>query len=234
MNLTRKYKRGIGRVYVDEDDGQEMPSVTTVIGNTLSKGEWLGAWQDNMRKKKFKESGDFAAALAYPNEYRDNAGAVGTFYHSAIEDYLKGEPIDTYIEEDPRAEKVLNNFAKWEEKHELEPVEIEYFLASKRYGYAGTADLVANHTSKHGKSLVLADIKTGSLQVDALLQLAAYSMAYQEIHGQRPDIAFFLKVDVKTGTVKEANHIHYHEISRYFDVFLDVLRIWRWRVLKQF
>ena len=249
MELTRSYKRGIGRIYIDEDK-REYPSVTTILNATLAKGPWLDKWKLRITREKFSELYEAAVlkesyqsipaydildeALAHPIKYRDDAGNVGNHYHKAIEAYLTEKPIDSFVAQDPRVTDVLKSVAAWEEKQNLEPIAVEQYIASKRYGYAGTIDLVAHTTRDNGKELILADWKTGSTNDDQLLQLASYAMAWEENNGKRPNVCFFCKVDVDKATVKEVGHLHYHEISMYFDLFLAAFKLWKWRQLKQF
>ena len=255
MTLIRSYKRGIGRVYYEEENPTVLfPSVTTILNATLAKGPWLDKWKLRITREKFSELYEAAVlkesyqsipaydildeALAHPIQYRDAAGDVGTQYHHAIEAYFNPDPnkppLETYIKEDSRVKDVLKSVAEWEKKQNLEPIAVEQYIASPRYGFAGTIDLVAHTTRENGKELVLVDWKTGSTQEDQLLQLAAYAMAWQENNGKRPNVCFFCKIDVEKATVKEVLHIHYHEISMYFDLFLAAFKIWRWRQLKQF
>jgi PD-(D/E)XK nuclease superfamily len=244
VNLKRTYKRGIGRVYVDNNN-REYPSVTTILGSTLATGPWLDTWKDKMRREKFHEQyeiraleqGDgrvdvydvFDESLAYPNVYRNSKGDLGTFYHKVIEAYLNAEPVESYVRADKRVESVLKSISEWEEKMQLVPVKVEHYIASKKYGYAGTIDLVAEQTIDGRKQLVLIDFKTGSTRDDQLMQLAAYSMAYHEEYGKRPNLCFFVKVDVEKSRVTETGHLHYHEISEVFDVFLAAFKLWTWR-----
>jgi hypothetical protein len=244
VKLTRSYRKGIGRVYIDEDK-REYPSVTTILNGTLAKGIWLGKWQDRMRREQFHARVEveslkglttenvydcFDDALAHPNNYRDAAGDVGTFYHKAIEAHLTDNDTTEFLIKNPNVEGVLSSLYEWECATKLTPIHVEQYIASPRYGYGGTIDLVGTQD----KTLALFDFKTGSLQDDALLQLAAYSMAYQEIYGRRPDKTAFIKVDVAKGTIKEAPPLSYHEISQYFDLFLSAFKLWKWRQLKQF
>ena len=92
MNLIRSYKRGIGRVYYEEENPTVMfPSVTTILNSTLAKGPWLDKWKLRITREKFSELYEAAVlkesyqsipaydildeALAHPIKYRDNAGA---------------------------------------------------------------------------------------------------------------------------------------------------------------
>jgi hypothetical protein len=255
MTLERTARKGIGRIYVDED-GREYPSVTTVLSRTLAKGIWLEIWQDKMRVNHFTENFDkhlesldedardkvnkekvyriFKSALAAPNNYRDKKGEQGDFYHKMLESYLKDDkgehPVEWYLAQDTRAEKVLNNFKKWVWKTQLKPVKVEHYIHSPKYGFAGTVDLVGTQTTKDGeKELVLVDIKTGSIQKDALLQLAAYARAYEELFFMRPMRAFFLKIDVDTGSVGEQLRVEYDVIAQLFELYMCAFRLWCWR-----
>ncbi len=232
MKLKRSFKRGIGRVYIDES-GHEYPSVTTVLNATLAKGPWLFTWQDKIRKAAFHETQDIDKALAAPNAYRDSAGDTGTFYHNAVEAYLNNKPLDEFIKQDSRVEDIIKSIQIWEKKTQLEPLHVEHYIASRKYNYAGTIDLIAHQTDGRGTQLGLFDWKTGSLQDDALLQLAAYSVAYQEEYGKRPDKACFIKIDIDKKNIKEAPPLSYHEISEYFDIFLKTLEVWRHRTKKR-
>ena len=248
MTLKRTWKKGVGRVYVDES-GREFPSVTTVLGSTLKPGPWLGTWQDRMRRGCFVEGYEAAKlkdennipvydlydeSLKHPNAYRDAAGKRGTLYHNALEAYFNGTQVDSFIAEDPRIKDVLNSISEWEEKTKLDPIKVEYYIASPRWGYGGTIDLMAYQTIEGRKTLCLFDFKTGSLQRDALLQLAAYASAFEETEGKRPDKAAFVKVDIDKGTVKEDKPLSYHDIAVHTEMFLKTFDVWKWRTLKQF
>ncbi|MGA3315281.1 MAG: PD-(D/E)XK nuclease family protein [Candidatus Korobacteraceae bacterium] len=257
MTLERKYKRGLGRVYVDSETGDEYPSVTTIINATLAKGPFLAKWQDKIREESFvkrfeafcehlpenvREYVDrptvyaiYKQSLGAPNAYRDAKGDTGTYIHSMIETYLqpvnKVKPLSYYLENDPRAEKVLTNFKTWMAKTGLTPVKVEHYLCSPTHGYAGTVDLVAKQKIKGGsKQLVLVDFKTGSMQKDQLLQLAAYALAYEELYFVRPAVAYFLKIDVDAGSVGEQMHMYYDDLSYLFEHYIRTLELWKWRV----
>lgn len=101
--------------------------------------------------------------------HRDRGNAVHLAIHYLVNNRLDWDTVDERIK--PRIEA----FQKFLGQTGFEVVESELQMFSKKYQFAGTCDLVLTD----GKDLILADIK-GTIEPVAELQLAAYSLLYEE------------------------------------------------------
>ena len=141
-----------GRRYFSLGDGNYpifYNSVTTHIGATVPKGEWLEKWMSQMGYEK---------AL----EYRDQRARFGTFLHILIEHYAIGKSIDfaelpLFIKDHQEsigvdenregwlheARKSILSYAQFAADVNLAPVAVEIVLASEELGLAGAVDMVA-------------------------------------------------------------------------------------------
>lgn len=116
-------------------------------------------------------------ALAAPYKKSKKAMFRGTDVHAAVEHYkntkmyLQGleEPVRTYIKA----------FYNWLIDNDVEILVNEKSILSKKYGYAGTFDLLVRFR-KSGRILIV-DIKTGKdIYRDVFIQLSAYRAALAE------------------------------------------------------
>ena len=244
MGLRRVYKK-YGRAYED-DEGNIYPGVTTVL-NVLSKD--LDWWKMNTcgnyimdqveRVHRGERTLDRKAIIAEskkaPDNYRDERGALGTRIHDVIARHLLHEDIRADLIDDPRLTAIIAQLDKYIRDNSLEPLLVEAYLLSKEHVFAGAVDLVAKQdSSKYGKQTILVDIKTGrTLTQEHSFQMAAYSMAYQEMYGEEIDMAFILHVDYENQMVKEERHLHKKDIAAEFGNFLAVYGAFRARYAKQ-
>ena len=151
---------GDQRFYPTED-GQWLPSVTTIIGACYPKSQFLIDWQIEVGKEESEK-------------IRDEAAEEGHAIHSMIETLLAGAVINS---EDmtPKARKCIKSFLSWYE--EVKPTVIStetqvYHYARK---YAGTIDLVCEISGE----LTIIDFKTSNSVHDSYhAQIAAYADAY--------------------------------------------------------
>jgi len=231
--LKREYRK-YGRCYVD-GEGKEYPGVTSIL-NILDKN--LGWWQmnemgkavitkthDALRGKRLLNMEEIVKeAKKAADEYRDMKGAQGTRIHKIIEKRLNNEDISDPRQKDAKLSAIMFQIEKWINDNKIEPVLVEAYLLSREHGYAGAVDLVARHDSpKHGKQLILVDMKTGrSLQQEHTWQMAAYAKAYEEMYSEPIDMAFILHVDYENQIVKEERHLHKKDIPNEFNNFLRV------------
>jgi hypothetical protein len=186
------YRLDIGdkRHYYDvtEKDVIIYPSWTTVLGKTLPTSEHLIEWiADNGMEKA--------------NEIKYERSEYGTFLHILIADFLKKKSIDVTYE--AILDKMLDHFGndingnvKWIEDlqndllafaqfcidHSFELVASEITLASRKYGVAGTIDIVGYIKYYNKKILILMDIKSGrkGFYEQHILQLAGYKETWNE------------------------------------------------------
>ena len=147
------------------------PSITSIL-NYFPKNQFFHNW--------LKDVGHNSDIIA------SRAASEGTQVHKAIEEFLTGKEIQ-WIDEFGNAKynlevwKMILKFVDFWHTHKPELVSTEYHLFSDIHEYAGTADLVVRLNGK----LWLLDIKTSnSLHTSHDLQLAAYSVAWNETHNE--------------------------------------------------
>jgi hypothetical protein len=171
-----EYKEGDKQINILDSrfyrrDGKHYPSVTSVL-NYFPKNQFFHSW--------LKDVGHNADIIA------SKAAVEGTSVHNAVESFLHGEEI-SWLDEHGTAKyslevwKMILKFADFWNTHKPELVSTEYHLFSDLHEYAGTADLVVRINGK----LWLLDVKTSnSLHSSYGLQLAAYAMAWNEMHNE--------------------------------------------------
>jgi len=170
---TRSIEDGYRKYFLGEE---KLPSVTTILSATKSEEEKAAIknWQERVG---FKEA----------NRIKTEASSRGTSMHSYIEDYLRGRINESFFESNEQyknmakeiIEKGINN--KLDEIYGIE--ETIYYPEQ----YAGTADLIGIYQGKD----VIIDFKqsnkpkkTDYIQ-DYFLQLGAYTLAHDVVHGTK-------------------------------------------------
>jgi hypothetical protein len=180
MSRIRKVKTGWGHRYVlEEGDAQgPIPGVTSVCGKLAKPAlfGWAGKVCGNYVLNHWDElaaaepAQRFEAVSKAAARARDEAGDRGRRIHALAEGIVRGEDVDTPAELIGPATALADWFDRWQ----VQPRWIESVIASYRYGYAGTLDLVADVAG----SRWLFDIKSGSnVYPDVALQLAGYRYA---------------------------------------------------------
>lgn len=168
--LDRRDGGSQGRVYVD-DSGNSIPSVTTILGKTKDMTHLI-AWKKRIGEDKAKQITEESAGL-------------GTTMHAHLEAYVLGQErpggtnygrmmakrmADTVI-----AEGLIDVDAVW-------GVEAHLYYENL---WAGTTDLVGTFQGKPAIMDFKTTIKPKKREwvEDYRLQLAAYAMAHNLIHG---------------------------------------------------
>lgn len=98
----------------------------------------------------------------------------GTAVHKAIELHLANDLDERTI--DHQIAPFLDSFKEFQKTLEFQGHHSEQFLYSKKYGYAGCADLIVNV----GRDKWLIDVKTNSVPDTVGKQLAAYKQGLIE------------------------------------------------------
>lgn len=144
------------------DDGQAVPSVTTIL-EAYPKGAAFYEW--------LKRNGEDA------DQIRDDAGKRGSKVHAMTEAYDRGETVSLLTAGDDLAMGVTewNMFEKYAEFRNkypgLVPLHIEQNFVNAELGFGGTVDRVFSFNGKN----YLIDIKTSSMvHAHYWLQLSAY------------------------------------------------------------
>ncbi|MGO9171983.1 MAG: hypothetical protein ACLP7P_08475 [Rhodomicrobium sp.] len=179
-----------------------VPGVTSVL-KRLDKPallQWAAnsaveALKESWRRKKGELDGaDFDNAKTAHNRIRDDAANTGKKVHAAVEALFRGEEIAQT--DDPRVLRGIEAGKSWLAANKIEVIEPERLLFSRRWFFAGTADLLARVNGK----LTIVDFKTSSgIYIDHLLQTAAYGIAEEEDSGCRIQQRLIVRLDKKTG-----------------------------------
>lgn len=213
-------------------DGTFIPGVTTIL-NVLNKpalmpwvAKMCGTWlEDNWgRIQKAPDDAQELLIKEMKSHYRqrtEEAADIGTLAHQWIERFIRGA--DEPMPADERAAQSVQAFLDWWHAHKIEVLHSEKILFSQTHWYAGTVDLIAMIDDV----LTLADFKTSSGIYDEMaLQLSAYSLAYNEEHGEFPDQRLIIRLPKdKPGCEIKAfpNHVQDNE------AWLAARKLHRWQ-----
>ena len=183
MSKSRNVSKDTDHQLYFNEDGNEVPSVTTVL-KMINKpalmpwSNWLG-----MR------------GISY-NKYMKESSTIGTKFHDAMEAYFNNKPYYPEYssqEEEDKFNLFINNFLSWRDGKVLKPKYLEKSLVGEYYG--GTIDFFGEIDGKN----TLLDFKTGKkVYVTMFLQLAAYTTLLEEMD-ERVDQVAILAVGNPSG-----------------------------------
>jgi hypothetical protein len=180
----RRVETARGHHYKDAT-GQRVPGVTTIIDNGPRKKaieNWNATATAEYAVDHWGELSELAPAARLKQiqraryETTDKAKNRGTEVHRAAEKLLAGQAAQVPEEIAGHVEA----YARFLDEFKVEPVHVEFSCVSYRWGYAGTADLVATlEVPERGRLTLLMDLKTSRSGVfgETALQLAAYRYA---------------------------------------------------------
>lgn len=190
MSITR-INRGKGHSY--KIDGERADGVTTLIGDGLPKpalmnwgiksvAEYAADHLDLLVEMAPMGREAIVAALKQsPYTDRDNAARRGTEVHTIAEQLIHGTAVPVPEEIAGHVESAVKFLNEWNPK----PVLVEAVVASRKWRYCGTLDLVAD--MPNGERAIL-DYKTSRSGIfgEAALQMAAYMHAdvYLDANGE--------------------------------------------------
>jgi len=228
---SHRYKLAGGRTY--------LISATACTG-VIDKSRFLIPWAVNLAGtflRQFIENAQntqFTAeellpvieeALKQHTVKKEEAGSVGDLIHAWAESFAKsqieGSPMPDISEDlDERVINGINAFLDWYNCHKVKFLHAEKVLYSKKHGFVGTADAVAE---VDGRKLLL-DYKSGKgLYNEFYYQVAGYRLAYEEEYGKL-DGSMILHFDKETGNFT-AKDISDEEYNLNYPVFLACLAI---------
>ena len=170
---TRSIENGFRKYLLGED---KLPSVTTILSATKSEEEKaaLANWKERVG---FKEA----------NRIKTEASSRGTPMHSYIEDYLRGRINESFFESNEQYKNMAKEIIEKGIDSKLDEI---YGIEETLYypeQYAGTADLIGIY---QGNDVVIdfkqsnKPKKTDYIQ-DYFLQLGAYTLAHDVVHGTK-------------------------------------------------
>ena len=170
---TRSIEDGYRKYFLGEE---KLPSVTTILSATKSEEEKaaLANWKERVGSKE-------------ANRIKTEASSRGTSMHSYIEDYLRGRINESFFESNEQYKNMAKEIIKKGVNNKLDEI---YGMEETIYypeQYAGTADLIGIYQGKD----VIIDFKqsnkpkkTDYIQ-DYFLQLGAYTLAHDVVHGTK-------------------------------------------------
>lgn len=163
-------------------DGRVVPSATQALG------EWVPVPPFYMNT---------LTGARVTQEMFDLGADHGTAVHIACSILMGGSDL---VWEDLALELInpIEQFQKWMDEWRPEPISMEESLYSKKYGYAGTPDLVANIPYRTTGLVAVVDYKTGAYSM-AGPQVAAYEQLYRETSKYRKVIKRYVLQLPKTG-----------------------------------
>ena len=175
---------GEGRWYSQGNSGNWKPSVTTIIGETCSKGKFFDEW--------LMKNGLNAINL------RDEAAERGTAVHEAIEALLNRKEVHAGTE---FIQKSLMSFEKFYNEQKPKVFTQEIFLYHKDMPWAGTPDIIAEING----NLSIIDIKTGDYRKTHEIQQLMYMDLWNKIFPECP-IQDIYGLYTKGKWIKEPNY----------------------------
>jgi hypothetical protein len=221
-------------------DGKKVDGVTTLLGDGLPKkalmywsakqvAEYVADNSDNVRSYMDTLSREQLVKLLkeVPWEKRDRAAVRGTQVHTLAEKLVHGEEVEVPDELDGYVRSCVDFLNDWQ----VQPVLVEATVASRRWRYAGTLDLVADVADG---SRGIFDYKTSESGIwpETILQQAAYRFAefYLDGDGAEQPVAD-LGITAAFGVHIRPDGYSVHPLpsdDRAFKDFLHVAWVARW------
>ena len=163
------------RKYLSGDE--KYPSVTSIL--SLTKSE-----EDKASLELWKQRVGYKEA----NRIKTDASRRGTSLHSYIEDYLRGRVNDSFFESNEQHKNMAKVIIENGIKGKLDEIfGMEATLINPNDRYAGTADLIGIY---EGNETII-DFKQANRPKkadyiqDYFLQLGAYTLAHDVVHGTK-------------------------------------------------
>ena len=165
----------------------------------------------------------------------EKAFETGRLAHEMVE-YTLRQRMNHAVGEMPRLnEEAAFAFAAWEkwaEETHFTPKYIEQVLYSQEFGYAGTADVIAEIQIDNQPVLAVGDWKTSKAIYDEYgLQVAAYAHALLEMgHATQMPYAFVSRFPkTKHDAAFETRIWTPDELNENLRIFLCLLQVWQWQ-----
>ena len=135
------------------------------------------------------------------------AAKIGNYIHKVFEKYLKNETFEL-PSVNKKTENVgsvaLNNFKRWLENNQIEPLVSELILVDRVHKLAGTIDLIFNRNNK----TYLCDFKTSNVSADSIVKKKAlyalqlkYYQKLSELNGIKIDGLAVLFINKRSGLI---------------------------------
>lgn len=216
--LDSVWQDGSGDRYYSWDDGQQYPSVTTILN------------ADPEKKRKIKE---WKESHPDPEFYRDRQGQLGRLVHRRVLDQysiktLPPEPVDPSLVDDEFRADVETAVAMWDTVN-IEVGDspyVEVAVRSDKHKYAGRFDLLTENK-------VLCDLKISPAVRDSYrMQIGAYWQALREMGDYpTPDEAAIVRLNPdpnrNENLTAKVERITTEQAWNWFEKFKEIQRIYR-------
>lgn len=202
---------------------------TTGATGIIDKSRPLIYWATNLArdyllgkiKKGAITESDIYEAVKQHTIRKEKAADIGTLIHEWCSSWILGKKPEM-----PENEKVVNgitSFLKFQKEHKVKWTESERAVYSKKYNFAGFLDAMG----KIGKENWLIDFKSSkAVYPEMKLQVAGYSIAYEEEMGNIIDRRMILKFGKDTGDF-EVHEIPVENHKKDNKAFLSALTLKR-------
>lgn len=200
----------------DLSRGSLYVSVSNILA-VQGGGDFLIRWA-------LKEFGGKKNPIAFHSEFMEKVSSLGTRLHHFFELDLQGRKheADKIVADDMLPG--IESYLRWKKQHEIELVDSEKILFSKKLGVAGTRDLRV----KIDGQLYVADFKTGSVQDKAFCQLAIYSYMGMELGEVENKGAKLLVIGGDKEKIANGGEVHMHEMSDWFGDGITQADLFSW------
>lgn len=159
---------------------------------------------------------------------KEAAADFGSQVHEFAENFAKFKigklPKSPEITDDMPEEVIngINAFLSWYNENDVQFIEAEKLIYSKKHGFVGMTDVIARVNGR----LMLIDYKTGKgVYSEAHYQVAGYVMGYEEETDLRVDAALILNFNKETGDLNDPVLIEREELDRNAETFLHCFAI---------
>jgi hypothetical protein len=184
--VIKRVNRGKNHWYIDEDTGERIPGVTTILKN-LPKDALIN-WAATSTAEYAIDNWDTLSELSPSGrlkklqgarwEARDAASNRGTQVHKLAERLVKGEQVKVPDE----LVGYVESYVRFLDEYDVQPILVEAVVHSATHNYCGTLDLIADMLDPDDpeqRVIAMPDIKTSRSGIygETALQLAAYYYA---------------------------------------------------------
>ena len=195
------------RILYKTADGKRVPSVTTILSRFKDSGGLI-YWAN--------QQGLDGLTL---DEARIPAASAGTLAHDMVEAHINGWP-EPDLPKDHAIEKqacvAFEMYLTWQKQSRLDVIHTEVSLVSENHRFGGRLDAIGRGPDG---TLAMLDWKTGGIYVDHLLQVAAYTVLWNENYPEQPITggAHICSFKRETG---DFSHHYFGNLDREIEAFI--------------
>lgn len=192
-------------------NGNDYPSVTTVLQIIHKPG--LAKWREHLGTKEANQIAREAADIG--KEIHKHCEVVNGLFKKGNLSQVRSYPVSLI------SMPQIKSYTSWLLDNVEEVVGFEKTIISKKFGYAGTTDLLCRFYGD--TALTVGDIKTSNnVWPDMGLQLAAYAQALKE-DGYDVERGVIIHINKENGNIK----VHEFALKPCFSAFLSALYLFR-------